>query len=90
MLLLILGLKEKQQWISARFQTFQSMTPLISCWLIFDPYTKISKVLDLEITTNYLKISQAPSCFDTKLSKVKFLKHQHELDMFHDFWQAFE
>lgn len=40
-----------------------------------------------------LKIRQAPSCFATKLSKVKFLKHQHKLDKFHDlgiFWQAFE
>lgn len=32
------------------------------------------QVLDSEITANYLKISHAPSCFATKLSKVKFLK----------------
>lgn len=51
-MLISFGLKEKQQWISSRFQTFQSMTPLIARWLIFDPYAKISKVLDLEITTN--------------------------------------
>lgn len=38
-------------------------------------------------------MTETTECFDTKLRKVKFLKHQHELDKFHDFGnflQAFE